>query len=223
MTLPGEESTALGHQFIGLSSDVSAAILRTLLDGWRYATASNDVTAGAGEVAMTERLRDGMRLALRSEGYPWSKAMAVLPGTESRSSSDVLIPDGRTDIPLFSIESFLRHGEHDPHAIIECKRIAGDDTHLCREYVVEGIDRFRSGKYGQTHSFGFMAGYLLSGTGGEAATGINAYLGRKSRDVDYLREVEASGVSTWRSDHARPVPRPSITLSHAFLEITVAA
>ena len=33
--------------------------------------------------------------------------LVVLPGTESRSHSDVIIPDGRTDIPLLWIEVFL--------------------------------------------------------------------------------------------------------------------
>lgn len=125
---------------------------------------------------MTERLRDGMRSELKSKGHPWGKTLVVLPGTESRSDGAVVIPDGRTDIPLMLIEVFLRTQEHDPHAIIECKRIIGSDTHLCREYVVEGVDRFRTGKYGQNHAFGFMVGYVLSGTAAEAADGVNAYL-----------------------------------------------
>lgn len=111
---------------------------------------------------MTERLRDGMRSELKSKGHPWGKTLVVLPGTESRSDGAVVIPDGRTDIPLMLIEVFLRTQEHDPHAIIECKRIIGSDTHLCREYVVEGVDRFRTGKYGQNHAFGFMVGYPLA-------------------------------------------------------------
>jgi hypothetical protein len=31
----------------------------------------------------------------------------VLPGTESRSKSNVMLPDGRTDIPLAFVEIFL--------------------------------------------------------------------------------------------------------------------
>jgi hypothetical protein len=106
-----------------------AAILLTLIAGWQKAAASSDVNSDAGEVLMTERLRDGMRSALK--GGAWK--LIVLPGTESRSKANVLLPDGRTDIPLMMIEVFLRTQEHDPHAIIECKRISGSDTHLCRE------------------------------------------------------------------------------------------
>ena len=101
---------------------------------------------------MTERLRDGMRTALSSGELPWTRTLVVLPGTESRSRPEVLRPDGRTDISILWIEIFLRFGEHDPHAIIECKRIAGADSGLCREYVVEGIDRFRTGKYAANHA-----------------------------------------------------------------------
>lgn len=126
---------------------------------------------------MTERLRDGMRDALKTS--PWN--LIVLPGTESRSKSSVVIPDGRTDIPLMLIEVFLRTHEHDPHAIIECKRIAGSDNHLCREYIVEGVDRFINGKYGENHAVGFMVGYVISDTPEAAANGINAYLTRVAR------------------------------------------
>ncbi|MBC3468632.1 hypothetical protein HU729_24060 [Pseudomonas sp. RW10S2] len=166
---------------------------------------------------MTERLRDGMRGALKNSS--WS--LIVLPGTESRSKSTVVLPDGRTDIPLMMIEVFLRTQEHDPHAIIECKRIAGSDTHLCREYVVEGIDRFASGKYGENHAVGFMAGYVLSGTAGEAAEGVNAYFTRVSRTSDRLEPSDIVDSATWHSKHARATPSRPIGLHHALLEMGV--
>lgn len=128
---------------------------------------------------MTERLRDGMRSAVKNAS--WN--LIILPGTESRSKSSVLLPDGRTDIPLMMIEVFSRTQEHDPHAIIECKRIAGSDTHLCREYVVEGIDRFASGKYGENHAVGFMVGYVLSA---------------------HLLTRRMASTRTWQGFHARP-------------------
>lgn len=162
---------------------------------------------------MTERLRDGMRSALK--GLPWK--LIVLPGTESRSKSSLMLPDGRTDIPLFMIEVFLRTHEHDPHAIIECKRIAGSDTHLCREYIVEGMDRFAGGKYGENHAVGFMVGYVLSGTPAAAAKGVNAYLSRVSRTADLLVPIAIIDSPTWESRHARARPSSPVNLHHAFL------
>ena len=192
MRIPYEAPAPLGREFIELAPEVVAAILLTLVAGWQHVCVFNDVNAQAGEVLMTERLRDGMRGELKSKGHPWGKMLMVLPGTESRSSSAVVLPDGRTDIPLMLIEVFLRTQEHDPHAIIECKRVAGSDAHLCREYVVEGVDRFRSGKYGQNHALGFMVGYVLSGTAVEAAAGVNAYLKRVSRNAERKRPVNTS-------------------------------
>ena len=213
----------MGREFIELAPEVVAAILLTLVAGWQRACAFNDVNALAGEVLMTERLRDGMRSELKSKGHGWGKMLVVLPGTESRSSSAVVTPDGRTDIPLMLIEVFLRTQEHDPHAIIECKRIAGSDTHLCREYVVEGVDRFRTGKYGQNHALGFMVGYVLSGTVAEAADGVNAYLSRTSRKVEHLEAADfCEEAPSWLSTHARASFSAPILLHHAFLGLAAA-
>jgi hypothetical protein len=216
MKLLDEAPSVLGHEFIGLSSDVTVAILTILVGGWHYARVHDDVTAQTGELTITERLRDGMRQALKIGGYPWAKMLLVLPGTETRSSG-ALIPDGRTDIPLVWVEIFLQHGEHDPHAIIECKRIAGSETSLCREYVVEGIDRFRSGKYGFNHAVGFMVGYLLCGTAAEAVAGINGYLCRQKRADEALGRLGVAA-SAWTSHHLRSAPLSPIALQHTFLD-----
>ena len=148
--------------------------------------------------------------------------MVVLPGTESRSRPDVLLPDGRTDIPILWIEIFLRSGEHDPHAIIECKRIAGGDPRLCREYVVHGIDRFREGKYGGNHAAGFMAGYLIAGDASAAVRGVNRYLnaGHGShvprRDENLEPSILVAEPWVWTSRHPREAA-PAVALYHAFL------
>jgi hypothetical protein len=215
LRIPYETPPALGREFIHLKPEVVAAILLTLMAGWQQACASADVNADAGEVLMTERLRDGMRGAVKNSA--WN--LIVLPGTESRSKSSVLIPDGRTDIPLMMIEVFLRTQEHDPHAIIECKRIAGSDTHLCREYVVEGVDRFVIGKYGENHAVGFMVGYVLSGTSSEAVDGVNAYLARVARTAEQVTANNMTGELTWYSCHGRVKPSEPIGLHHLFLPL----
>jgi hypothetical protein len=214
LRIPYETSSALGREFIELAPEVVAAILRTLAAGWQQACVAADVNTDACEVLMTERLRDGMRSALKNS--PWR--FVVLPGTESRSKSSVVLPDGRTDIPLMFFEVFLRKQEHDPHAIIECKRIAGLDSHLCREYIVEGVDRFASGKYGENHAVGFMVGYVLFGTSAAAVSGINAYLSRVSRNADHLMPIAIIDSPTWHSKHARADSSSPVDLHHSFLE-----
>ena len=200
---------------IELKPATTAALLRTMEAGWGIASQASDVNAHTGEVVMTERLRDGMRRALNAGDLPWGKSVVVLPGTESRSRPDVLIPDGRTDIPVMLIEVFFRFADHDPHAIIECKRVAGDDAHLCREYVVEGIDRFRTRKYAENHATGFMAGYVIAGDVDAAANGVNKYLnsrrsGRQPRSGENLVPSPLIDESwAWSSRHPRtPRERP---------------
>ena len=218
MKLPYDASPTVGREFIDLPPEFVAAILRTLQAGWSRAVESPDVHQKAHEVAITERLREGMRVAV--EFFPWAKAMTILPGTESRSSLDQLTPDGRTDIPIFLIPVFEKHREHEPHAIIECKRVAGTSSRLCREYVVEGIDRFRTGKYAENHAFGFMAGYLLTGDSATTVSGINAYFTRQSRSTELLAESDLlEEPEFWQSKHPRNSPRDPIDLHHAFFRI----
>ncbi|MCY4586945.1 MAG: hypothetical protein OXB98_12985 [Bryobacterales bacterium] len=217
MRLPLNVPVATGRPFIELAREVATIILHTVEAGWLLALEFRDVSVGAQELAITERLRDGMRSALNSGMFAWKGRMVVLSGTESRSRPEVILPDGRTDIPILVIEIFLRFGDHDPHAIIECKRIAGSDSHLCREYVVEGIDRFRLGKYGGNHSTGFMVGYLIADDTQDAATGINRYLNRASRGAENLEPSNLGGAPrAWRSTHPRAASS-SIELHHVFL------
>ena len=215
MRLPVDVPAAAGRPFIELAREIAVAILTIVDEGWQLALTSSNVGSGDYEVQITERLRDGMREAANARAL--GVRLAVLPGTESRSRPEMSRPDGRTDIPILVIEVFLRFGEHDPHAIIECKRIAGSDAQLCRQYVVEGIDRFRTGKYGENHSTGFMVGYLLVGDANGAAAGINRYLNGRSRAHEELRPSDLFATYwAWRSEH----PRGSglrIELHHAFL------
>ena len=216
MKLPFDVTATAGRQFINLRPDIASAVLRTVEAGWTLALQSPDVNTGAGEVEITERLRDGMRCALDSGMLPW-KTMIVLPGTESRSRPDVLLPDGRTDISIQWIDIFLQFRAHDPHAIIECKRVAGNNARLCREYVMEGIDRFRIGRYSGNHSIGFMAGYLITGDASAAALRINRYLNSKSRRAENLRLSNLISESwVWGSCHQRTTNSP-IELHHALL------
>ena len=217
MRIPHEDKVTFGQGLIPLSNEIAAAILLTLKAGWKIAFAFPEVHAAAREVEITERLRDGMRQALDRNEFQWSRDMTVLPGTESRSRPETLTPDGRTDIPILMSEIRLKFQVHDPHAIIECKRIAGSDTNLCRLYVVEGINRFQTGKYAGNHRVGFMVGYLLSGDATAAVSGINRYLTNKGQQAEHLKLSNIIKKSwVWGSSHSRTNSSSPIELNHAF-------
>ena len=224
MRIPHEDRVTSGQGLIFLTDDIVAEILQTLEAGWEIASAYPEANAAAGEVEITERLRDGMRQARNNKGFRLKLEikMVVLQGAESRSRPEILAPDGRTDIPIFIIEIFAQYGVHDPHAIIECKRVAGGKTNLCRLYVVEGIDRFQTGKYARNHKVAFMVGYLISGETAAAVSGINKYLSGKGREAERLEPSNIIKASrTWKSVHPR-TGSSAIELRHAFFRLKAA-
>ena len=218
MKIPTDNTAKVGAGVIVLRESVTTMILTTIEVGWRLASSRFDVHAGSYEVDITERLRDSMRQALEATEQLGKRTLTVLPGTESRSSPDVLQPDGRTDIPIMVTEVFQEHGDHDPHAVIECKRLAGVDASLCRKYVVNGIDRFTSGKYGRNHQIGFMVGYLTSGKALHSVDGVNRYLTKKGRNTERLSASKlVLACWAWTSTHPRSRGTVGIDLHHAHL------
>ena len=221
MRIPRDEPNAVGRTFIDLTPEVIAAILRTIEAGWIILRRRPDASPDLLEVPITERLRDSMRDALR--GLPWGHQLVVLPGTESRSDPSLYEPDGRTDIPLLLIEVYVGQREHDPHAIIECKRVAANNATLCRQYVVEGIDRFCRGQYAANHKYGFMAGYVINGDTRGVVDVINHYLGdsRASERLQPSQIVEEEWAR--QSAHPRQGQTAPIDLHHAMLSFGVPA
>ena len=206
------------RRFICIGGDRCRTVLNALWQGWEKALALPGIAPNLGEVEVTECLRCGMRAALKDGLLPRSCEIWVLPGTESRSAEASLRPDGLTDIPICFTSIRERHHEHEPHAIIECKRVSGTEAHLARLYVVEGVDRFKDGKYASKHTVGFMTGYLLSGEVDAAVGRINRYLASKQREREHLGPSDLID-ETWArsSRHCRPRLRKPICLHHAFL------
>ena len=210
MKLPTEDRNVAGER-IELGPDLVATVLRVIEEGWVRAKAMG-ATATDLERPLTERLRRGMRTA---KSRP--ESIIVQRGAESLSSQAALVPDGLTDIPLFFLEIYLQSSVQDPHAIIECKRIAGTDTDLCREYVVNGIDRFRDGKYSSRHRAAFMVGYVLLGTIDDAANGVNKYLAGRQRPTERLATSTVVAGSWLRESRHQRLAHGLIVLHHAFL------
>ncbi len=210
----------VGPRFVDIGLERSITTMYIVEAGWRRAMGSESVSMQSGEVEITECLREGMRAELNERTGTWCKRTTILPGTESRSSSATSKPDGRTDIPIYFQEVRETFDDHDPHAIIECKRVAGQDAALCRLYVVDGIDRFARGKYAERHAVAFMAGYVLSGTVGAVTSRINRYLSGRGRAAEHLNPCTVLAQAWARSSrHPRHPPAAPIELHHAFLTV----
>lgn len=207
-------------ELIDVGRDLCAVILYVIKDGWTFAVEQGWVVPDMGEVPITERLRDGMRTVVRDR-MRWR--MAIRGGTETRSTADTLNPDGRTDMSVFFPSMFERYDEHDHHAIIECKRVAGADSTLCRLFVQEGVNRFVQGKYSSGHAAGFMIGYVLRGDVDAACAAINRYLSGNGRSAERLKRCNVHPAPWTRSSrHPRTRPVPEIDLHHAFLAFRAA-
>ena len=218
MIVPRDLPLGQGSTEISLGNRVAVAILVTLRAAWDRTLKRSDIHVGCGEVEMTERLRESMRQVLQAREHPWERTMVVLPGTESKSRPEMSRPDGLTDIPILLTDIFQEQGVHDPHAIIECKRLSETDASLSRLYVVEGIDRFKSRKYGRDHRVGFMVGYLLMGTAKGVVSQVNRYLQRKDRNTEWLKPSELIRECwAWQSSHPRPQARTKVQIHHAHL------
>lgn len=202
-----------------LSPDNRQAILHVVRAGWAFASKIVEEPCVTGEDVLNEVLRNGMRFAVEKDRalgqHRRLPEMRVLPEGATCSRSDVDRPDGRPDIPILLSRPF----SHEAHAIIECKRIAGNRARLCRLYVVEGIDRFKTGKYARDHATAFMVGYVSEGTCLAAVDGVNGYLERQARPQDQLEEwLPGADRSTWRGSHSRTSGFP-IVLFHTFVAV----
>lgn len=196
---------------VSLADATIIAILRAIQLGWRAAgkIAEEDAVVLSHEPPMTHRLRAGMRRVVDSSEDLCP--MRITPGTEVIPSEDG--HPGLTDISIY----VDRLEGHDPHAIIECKRVHGGDSSLCRLYVTKGIDRFRSGKYGTDHAQDFMVGFVVQGDAGGAIAGINRYLNGRKRHVDQLIDSDVLAESWVRQSRHFRQGLTRTTLHHAFL------
>lgn len=210
---------AIGQGLVPIREAHTRNILRIVKAGWGQALEKGGVSPKLGEVQLTRDLRKGMIDMVNSGVVRGSKKISVLPGTESWSSTNPDRPSGLTDIPIFLCDVREKYGDHDPHAVIECKRVSGNDADLCGLYVNEGIGRFISGKYGERHGVAFMAGYVVSAKVKAAVSGINKYLSGRGRAQDHLKPGTVFNEAWARSSrHARPNSTTPIDLHHAFLE-----
>ena len=208
----------VGYLPIDVGTNRRADILKIIKLGWDRAATDGEVNTDTEmhEVELNGYLRAGMEAAVNDRVVRSYRKISVLPGTESRSAPGA--PAGFTDIAIHLQEIRERNGDHGPHAVIECKRVAGNDATLCRRYVVDGIDdRFISAKYAGRHRVAFMAGYVLSGSVDAVVRRINRHLSNRGRAAERLGFCTVLSEAWARSSsHPRPAP-PPIELHHAFL------
>lgn len=197
-----------------IGEDHVVAILVLIRLGWKSAMEHSEVSPQTLEVDLNAYLRQGMCDVVDANGVRFAPHISVFPGTESTKPGEV-VPSGRTDISII-----LHHlpRRHDPHTVIECKKVSGAHARHCRRYVVDGIDdRFKSGKYAKNDLVAFMTGFVFAGTIGEAVACINRHLIRKKRGDELLNDSTVGERRTRTSRHSRCHVEENIELHHAFV------
>ena len=189
---------------VALARGQVLAVLKSIVDGWEAARENDLLKADLHERKITRWLIGGMRRTMGHLG------VTVARGTET--------PEGNVPDICISFQRLREEeGEHEPHVVVECKRVAGSDSTLCARYVRQGMSRFKERKYGKHRFHGFMVGYLISGSSDGAVEGINWYLVRHWSDADCLRKTKLStSLEVWQSRHSRQTEVP-IEVMHQFL------
>lgn len=207
-------------QWLDIGPRRIATVLHVIYHGWKMSQMNQDVQSGTHETALNEYLRDGIRAVVNQEAPIGTMPKLQVHGTtETRSSRNVIEPDGAPDIPVSFPDIFESTHDHDPHAYIECKRIDGRRVQF-KAYVEDGVDRFKSGQYAARHPYGFMAAYLESVDTYVAVNGINQFLETKHRQDEKLRPSSIlDGEWVRISQHERISGNTSITIHHVFLSL----
>jgi hypothetical protein len=130
-----------------------------------------------------------------------------------------------------------RHTDFDSLFPIECKRLPTPKGKKRdeREYVISrysstgGLQRFKAGHHGATHTFGAMIGYIQEGTAAVWSQRVAGWIGElvgsipsdwSVKDLLHLdRQVESLGLAVLRSWHTRENGLPVIELHHLWVEM----
>ena len=211
--IPFEGAASIGTPKLLSRADLISVILRLKHEGWQLALQNDaNLTNGVPEPYMNGRLYQGMVERRNALGLT---NLYILETPGVRATSGPALPQGAPDV----IFLFAEFGANEPHAVIECKRIDPHETpkNLRGEYVRSGIDRFIGGAYGVGHDLDFMAGYLLTESGDDALTDINAHLTNVGRPSCHLRKVASPTAFVAESDHIRSKEQSVVRLMHSFL------
>lgn len=130
-----------------------------------------------------------------------------------------------------------RHTDFDTLLPIECKRLPTpkENDRDEREYVISrhsstgGIQRFKAGHHGATHTLGAMIAYVQEETaavwqkrvsGWISELAESGHVGWTAKDSIHLeRNTEAIGLAIFRSSHTRDKGLPEIELRHLWVQM----
>lgn len=111
---------------------------------------------------------------------------------------------GRTDF-TFKLSGFK--------FIVECKRLRSADN----AYIIEGLERFISLKYGKNDAFGGMIGFVISGNKFNIATELN----KKISNLSHTNTINTvTSIPSFESNHTK-LNNGQIDIYHLFFDFSL--
>lgn len=103
----------------------------------------------------------------------------------------------------------------------ECKKLCGSNIAYAKEYVVNGVRRYVTGKYGSKSTISTMVGYVMKGNISDSVKQIEGLLTTENIEQNITRELFETNPQ-YKSIHIRTLDSKKIILHHLFFDFVVA-
>ena len=104
----------------------------------------------------------------------------------------------------------------------ECKRLSIGQSKLIQEYIVNGVNRFTSGKYASKCSVSAMIGYVQDGQVSDIVAALEPLMKNTNLEENLIRILNESNPE-YKTVHIRDTDAQAIVLHHLFFDFTPAA
>ena len=112
--------------------------------------------------------------------------------------------------------------EKDSYFGAECKRLSIGQNRLIKEYVINGVKRFTSGKYSSKCSISAMIGYVQEGQVSDIIAALKPLMIDTNLEENLVRILHESNPE-YKSAHIRDTDAQTIILHHLFFDFTSVA
>ena len=219
--LPLDESEPSNFPNNSLLQDIIATVLDITVTAWKEVLRKEEICATSSEPDIAGCL--GRAMIIEKNKRPGIKSqLRIEEEVGTRSSPEITRTDGRIDIKIiYSFDEAEYFG-------MECKRVSSKDSRLAKQYILGGMMRFVTGKYGLGHNWGALLAFVIDGNPAESVNLICRQL------INYHRRTHMksnwiieSGFGTYEhlyhTRHQQYSQKSLMTILHFFLSIAAIA
>ena len=142
--IPHSDSGSVSGTSTVFLEDLIATVLSITVTAWPEALASGEINTGSCEPDIAGSLGKAM-IAEKKRRAGLAEQLRIEEEVGTRSNDTVIRTDGRIDIKI------IYSWDEDEYFGMECKKISSGDKEFAKKYVLDGMMRFVTGKYGRGH------------------------------------------------------------------------